>query len=222
MDGSKSLVPKLADENGTARGALLVVLFVAIALRCVAWWRSAALFDDGPIFIYAAEAMAAGQWASVLQHPYHPLYSIGVWLLGAVLGNYETAAVALSIACGAASVALLYGLLRDMFDSRVALIAAAILAVHPRAVAFTSDVQSDSLYMALFLAGLLLMSRWLFAERDRGRWSSLVLAAATGVSIGAAYLTRPEGIGLALVAPTSDYVGNLGICEPLLDQRLYL
>jgi len=212
VDGRNSQAARPADDaagkpiddpasgSDKPRGALAAVLVLAASVRIIAAWRSVVVFDDGPIFIYVAEAMAAGNWTAVLQHPYHPLYSVGVWLGGAVLGDYETAAVALSIVSGTVAVALLYGLLRDAFDLRTGLIGAAILAVHPRAVLFTSDVQSDSLYMALFLAGLFLIGRLVFASEGRSTRSTAGLVAATGVVIGAAYLTRPEGIGLAVVA----------------------
>ena len=199
MDGSNPPASRPAYDSERVRQALWVVLCGAVGLRLIAWWRSAALFDDGPIFIYTAEAMAAGNWASVLQHPYHPLYSAGIWLVGAVIGNYETAGVLLSVAAGAAGVALLFGLLRDAFGPRTALIGAALLAVHPRAVRFTSDVQSDSLYMALFLAALYLIGRRLFATPSCSGARSLALGVSAGLAIGAAYLTRPEGVGLALV-----------------------
>ena len=200
MDGPNPPASRPGKDGERARGALWALLCVAVGLRLIAWWRSVVLFDDGPIFIYTAEAMAAGNWASVLQHPYHPLYSAGIWLLGAVVGSYESAAVLLSIAAGAAAVALLFGFLRETFGTRTALIGAALLAVHPRAVGFTSDVQSDSLYMALFLAALYLIARRIFAAPSCSPLASLALGASAGVAIGASYLTRPEGVGLALVS----------------------
>jgi hypothetical protein len=81
---------------------------------------------------------------------------------------------------------------RDAFGAPAAWLAGALLAVHSRAVEFSSDVQSDGLYFGLFGAAV-----WL-AWRARER-RSLACATACGVVSGLAYLTRPEGLGVALV-----------------------
>ena len=69
---------------------------------------------------------------------------------------------------------------------------AALLVVHSRAVEFSSDVQSDGLYVGLFAA-----ATWLAWRAIGSRRASL--AAGAGVAAGLAYLTRPEGLGVALV-----------------------
>jgi hypothetical protein len=66
------------------------------------------------------------------------------------------------------------------------------LAVHPYAVRFSADVQSDGLYLALFLAAVLAL--WV-ALRNR----EAALAGWAGALSGLAYLTRPEGVGVALL-----------------------
>ena len=173
--------------------ALLALLALAAAIRVISWVRTAVVFDDGPLFIYIAEAMRDGHWLSVLQHSYHPLYSMTIWWGGATGLDLETVASGLSVAFGVLGVGLLYGFLRDTFEPRVAWLGAALLAIHPRAVTFTSDVQSDGLYMALFVAAMWAVWRSLVHRRLR----TAVLA---GLLVGLAYLTRPEGLGLALIA----------------------
>jgi 4-amino-4-deoxy-L-arabinose transferase-like glycosyltransferase len=167
------------------------VIGLAIGLRTIAWLRTSAIFDDGPLFIYIARAMGEGDWSSALLHPYHPLYSFTALLAGFPLGDLERGAVFVSILAGSLSVLALHLFLRSAFDSRTGLIGAAILAVHPSAVAFSSDVQSDGLYIALFLSAIALLWRSLCTPR-------VGLAAATGAVAGLAYLTRPEGLGVAL------------------------
>ena len=171
---------------------LAALLVLAAGLRILAWLRTVAIFDDGPLFIYIAEAMAAGDWQGVFLHPYHPLYSAAVAVMSSLTGDFESAAVVVSIAAGTAAVALLYAFLRDTFDPRTALVGATILAIHPHFVDLTSDVQSDGLYMALLLGALVLLWRAL----DR---ASVAHAFGTGLVGGAAYLTRPEGLGVVLL-----------------------
>ncbi|MCK7498414.1 MAG: glycosyltransferase family 39 protein [Comamonadaceae bacterium] len=84
--------------------------------------------------------MAAGDWDRALEHDYHPLYCVRdagrparARAAPTAPTGWERSAVAVSIAAGAASVVLLYALVRRLFDPAVAAIAALILAVHPSA-----------------------------------------------------------------------------------------
>jgi hypothetical protein len=74
----------------------------------------------------------------------------------------------------------------------VATVGAALFAVHPYAIRFAADVQSDSVYLAFFLAAVAA----LFYALSRG---SVGAAGATGLLSGLAYLTRPEGVGVLVV-----------------------
>jgi len=172
-------------------GRLALVLFVALALRAYAWSQTAVLFNDGPIFLALAEAIGEGRWAEVLAHPYHPLYPGLIALVSAFSVDRETAAVVVSIAGGLLSVAAVFWFVRDVFGRDVAWLAAWMVALHPWAVDFSSDVMSDGLYTGIFLLGFALMVRVV----GRPTWKT---AAACGVVFGLAFLTRPEGAGLFL------------------------
>ncbi|HKK51634.1 MAG TPA: hypothetical protein VKA74_08605, partial [Myxococcota bacterium] len=52
----------------TSRRALGLLLLVgaAAAVRAVAWSRTVAIFNDGPVFLSMAEAMLDGRWEAVL------------------------------------------------------------------------------------------------------------------------------------------------------------
>jgi hypothetical protein len=170
-----------------------MLLALAAGVRALAWQRTAVLFDDGPVFIYLAQAMAEGDWSAVVRHPYHPLYSLALWWMQGWVGDYEQAGALVSILSGATCVGLLFAFLREAFDSRSAVIGAGLLAIHPASVAFTSDVQSDGLYAVFFLGSAWLAWR---ALRD----VSVGLAGVAGLLAGFAYLVRPEGLGVALAA----------------------
>lgn len=174
------------------RLALLALLGFAASLRWLMWSRAVTLFNDGPEFLALAKSAAAGDFGAILSHPYHPLYSLliaGVHGLGL---DWESAGALIGVAGGTAAVGFLFLFLRDAFGAPAAWIAAGLLAVHSRAVEYSSDVQSDGLYLGLFLAGV-----W-FGWRawTRRSWRSAALA---GVASGLAYLTRPEGLGLACI-----------------------
>jgi len=187
--------------------AVVALLAVAAALRWIRWLRTDAMFNDGPLFLGLAAQMEQGRWVEALAHAYHPLYPFGVLVTKLTLGplgleGWDTAAAVVSVVGGSAAVLFLYLLLREGFGWPAAWLGAGLLAVHYRAVEYTSDVQSEGLYFPLFLAGLWVGWRaW--------RRSSPALAAWTGALAGLAYLTRPEGLGIALV------VGLVGGLEVL-------
>jgi hypothetical protein len=99
--------------------------------------------------------------------------------------------VAVSVLGGALAVAALYALLHEGFGRRAAAVGGFLLAVHPVALEF-SDVQSDALYLALFLASAALLLRAYLRE-------SAASALGAGAVAGLAYLTRPEGVGTVVV-----------------------
>jgi hypothetical protein len=174
--------------------ALLIAALAVLAatVRALVWQRTAAIFNDGPVFIGLARLIDEGEWGAVIAHPFHPLYPLAIAVSHLGFEDWETAAVAVSVVSGAAAVALLFVFLRDAFDRRTAWIGGLVLAVHPYAVFFASDVQSDGLYLACFLGAVALLWK---AFRS-GRWP---LAAAAGGAAGIAYLIRPEGVGAVLV-----------------------
>lgn len=175
------------------RWALVGLLVLAAAIRAIAWSRTAVLFNDGPIFLAMAEALREGRFVDVLAHPQHPLYPALVAGVESFAGAPETAAIFVSIAGGVLAVAAIFWMAWRRFGRTVAWVSAWAVALHPWAVDFSSDVQSDGLYAGLFLAGFALLVDLL--ERP-----SAARAAGFGVLSGLAYWTRPEGLVLAGVA----------------------
>jgi len=172
--------------------ALGILLICAALFRILRWSAVAVMFNDGPIFIGLAQAVAKGEWARALTHEYHPLFPALIALVHSLIGDWERAAVTVNVIGGTAAVACLYGFARAAFGRTSAFAAAAILAVHPYAIEFSGDVQSEGLYLAFFLAAV--WALWVGL-----RSASLGAAALAGLLCGLAYLTRPEGIGLLAV-----------------------
>lgn len=168
-------------------GGLALLVAFAITLRCVRRLGTALMFNDGPTFLSLTQLLVEGRYGEAIAHPYHPLYPVAT--LGAyfLTGDLERAAAAVSILAGGASVALLFSFLRSAFTPREAWLGAALVAVQPRLVEWSADVQSDGLFLALFLAAVSL----LWHARRSGRLGTAFLA---GAATGLAYLTRPEGL----------------------------
>jgi hypothetical protein len=167
-----------------------LVLFAGV-VRALRWAQTAVMMNDGPTFLRLAGYASNGDFTSLLRHPFHPLYSLAIAAATPLFGDPERAAVAVSIAAGALAVGALWALLRAAFDAKVAGIGAFLLAVHPSALEL-ADLQSDGLYLALFLASAALLWRAYAAASAR-------VAFAAGLVAGFAYLTRPEGLGTLVV-----------------------
>jgi hypothetical protein len=173
--------------------ALASLVLFAAAFRWLQWTRAVTLFNDGPLFLGVARSIDAGDWAAAFGQPHHLLYPALVALVHWLGLGWENAAAAVSVAGGSAAVAFAFLLLRDAFSAPVAWLGGALLAVHSRAVEHASDVQTDGLYTGCFLAGVWML--WRAWTSGSLRWAS-----AAGVAAGLAYLTRPEGIGIVVVA----------------------
>jgi Dolichyl-phosphate-mannose-protein mannosyltransferase len=89
--------------------------------------------------------------------------------------------------------------LRLFHHRRLAAATGIAAAVHPPFLLFTSDLQTETLFLPLLLAA----GAFLLAAVDR---PSMGLAFASGVALGVASLTRPSALALAplLVAPLCD------------------
>ncbi len=189
-----------------SRAVLAAILLLAAVVRTIRWHQTGAIFNDGPVFLAVAELLREGRFAEALGHPFHPLYSALVALVHGVVPDLETAALVVSIGAGTAAVACLHALVRRAFDPTTALVAAFFLAVHPGAIEYSGDIQSEPLYLALFLACAAALWQGLTTRRA----APLLLA---GVLGGAAYLTRPEGLGIVLVAGAG--LGWAALCKRL-------
>ncbi|HXZ84494.1 MAG TPA: glycosyltransferase family 39 protein, partial [Myxococcota bacterium] len=180
-------------QKTTPRDApwLAALVLAAFAVRALRWLRTAAMMNDGPQFIRLAQHAAAGEWRPVLDHNFHPLYPACVALAHLFTADWERAAAGVSALAGALAVAALFALVREGFDRRSAFVAALLLAVNASAIEL-ADVQSDALYLALFVASAALLLRAYLRETGSS-------AFAAGLAAGLAYLARPEGAGTVLV-----------------------
>ena len=71
--GSVSTGPQDAFSWADDARWLTAVLALAAVLRVVRWNLFAVIFNDGPVYIGLARALAEGDVSSALLHPIHPL-----------------------------------------------------------------------------------------------------------------------------------------------------
>jgi hypothetical protein len=175
---------------------LPLLLTLALVLR-VAWWvtQVAAIENDGAEYARLAENWFGGRgFVGMFDGPqtFPPLYPALIGLFALPLANVEVAGRFVSLLSGVALVFVLYKLSGRLFGDAAALIAGLLTASHPLLVALSVSVYSESLTMLLVMVGLYLA---IVAVASSELWR----AAVAGVTIGGAYLMRPETI--AFVGP---------------------
>ena len=175
------------------RGGMWVGLAaLALLVRWIRWARADVVDADAPRFLAIAKSAAAGDWGAVVADDFHPLYPIVIAGVQAVVDDWELAGALVSITAGVAAVGFATAFTRDAFGWPAAPVAGALVALQVRHVDFSSDVQSEGLYLAAFLASV--WCGWRALSRRSARW-----ALATGCVSGLAYLVRPEGLGIVAV-----------------------
>jgi 4-amino-4-deoxy-L-arabinose transferase-like glycosyltransferase len=170
-------------------------VIVALVLRLVVGHAIGVIETDGVRYIAIARQFQTT--GSPFDPLFHPLYPMLLGLVQWVIRDWETAGRLLATAFGVALLLPAWALARDVMGRPVALLTAALLAVHPSLVRNSSSVLADSTYAFLLATGV-----WL-------GWSALAAAhrawlPVAGVVLGLAYLVRPEATlylaGLLVVA----------------------
>lgn len=145
--------------------------------------------EDAPESAYAL-AYRRGVWP-----PLHAaVLGFSLWLFGTSL----TVARATVAVLSAVTTAVTYGLTRKLIDSRAALGAALLHLVYPSFLAFSHFLWSESTYILVLLLALWSFAATLDATTTRSR---LLRAAACGLCLGLATLTRAAGLPYLLAGP---------------------
>ena len=157
------------------------------------------------------DRLAADPLAAIRSYDQHPLYPGLILLLRQLIGRFWSDGAAGWILAGRlaglagylGAVFATYGLAARAYEGRIAVIAAALVAVLPDASHLAADVLTDTPHAALYLASLAALVTGLSAERGT-RW---LLGSAALSAL--AFLTRPEGgaallIGVVFVALKRD------------------
>jgi 4-amino-4-deoxy-L-arabinose transferase-like glycosyltransferase len=173
----------------------LTVLALALRLAfALAIERGDLAFDDQLFYQWTANALSEGRGFIGLDGNatarWPPAFPFLLSLVYRVFGSDPTNAEVLNAVIGAATVPLVYLAARRAFDRPVALVAAAAFAVMPGQILYAESILAEPLYTFLLVA----MLAMLVALPDR-RWA----AAAIGLVIGVAALTRGEGLVLVAV-----------------------
>jgi 4-amino-4-deoxy-L-arabinose transferase-like glycosyltransferase len=177
---------------------LLALFLLALVLRGV-WVVTVnpdpldGRFDDTLFYDRSATALAEGKgYINFEQKPTArwPIgYSALVASLYVVFGRNLLAPKALNVFLGAATVVAVYVLAARLFDRRVGLTAAALLALFPSQIFFSTLVMTEVLFAALLTLVVLLVVLWTLGDERPAVYKLLAL----GLLLGYGAITRGEG-----------------------------
>jgi 4-amino-4-deoxy-L-arabinose transferase-like glycosyltransferase len=179
---------------------LLTIVLVAIGLR-LAWVVYAAReprgFHDPTLYEVFSMRIADGHGYTDATGHATTYYPVGyVAALGALLwlvrvtpipDDLPTAAAVFNLLLGVAAVALTFEVGRRLVDNKVGLVAAAIVALWPNLIFHTTVLLTETLFIALVLAAVLVLVA-LPADASRIGWRRL---SAFGVILALSALVRP-------------------------------
>ena len=147
---------------------LALILLLALALRLVRLDERNLWYDEAFAILFAGKGLAAMLYGTLTPvaggaadiHPLLYYVMLDGWMT--LFGSGAFAARLLSVLLGVATVAAVYGLARDLFETRVALAAALVTALAPFHVQYSQEARMYSL-----LALLLVLATWAYVRAAR-------------------------------------------------------
>lgn len=207
MPGARRFIGSVYRRIGPAptcsmreRRWLVVIVLVAAVLR-LAWVVYAAReprgFHDPTLYGVFAGRIANGDGYSYANGEATAYYPVGypgalgalVWLVGRtpLPENIPTTAAVFNLLLGVGTVALAFEVGRRLFDNRIGLVSAAVVALWPNLIFHTAVMLTETLFNFLVLAAVLVLVA-LPASTRRIGWRRL---AAFGVLLALSALVRP-------------------------------
>lgn len=173
------------------RKAVFLFFSAALAFRILHYWifsNELVVGGDQMQNILLARRFAGGYWSGFL-HPYWtPLYPLMIGVATWFFDSLIFPSLLISIIAGSLAAPLTYFLVRQSYGDREALIAAALAVFYPHLLNSVFAIGTENIYL-LLITGLLVVG-WKALRGDSPKDYFL-----TGILIGLAYLTRPEGFG---------------------------
>jgi 4-amino-4-deoxy-L-arabinose transferase-like glycosyltransferase len=169
---------------------LILILFIAFALRLVLLFQPEVIHNDGTDYISHAKEVLAGNWAGGRSSPVYPaLIALAYHTL---INNYELAGILVSVIFGTLLVLPVFYLGKEIFDEKVGVLSGLLVAVQRFLHTPSGSVLTESTYH-FFIATLILFGWRAFRQ---GKFHQVLLFS---FFTSLAFLTRPEGIGFLFV-----------------------
>ena len=121
--------------------------------------------------------------------------------------NLLAAAVSLNVVLSVATVLLAFEIARHLFDIRVGLVTAAMLAVYPNLIYYTATLHWETTFIFIAMAALLVLLRQPWPQ---GRVPTRTLVA-FAVLLGVSVLIRPMSLGIVVALFVASLVAGAGL-----------
>lgn len=183
-------------ESGDLRWLVFLAILAAV-IRYLAWHLPGLIIEDeGAHYARVGESLAAGLgYAGLdgeLQLIYPPVYP-GLIAAGVSVGlDAETAGRAISLLFGSLTPVLFFLVGRRMYGERTGWVTGFLAALHPLLVTASVNVLSESTFLFLLLAGF-------YQLLGLVRTPAIGRAALAGITLGGAYLCRPEAMMITAI-----------------------
>ena len=186
------------------RHAVAMAVLMALAAGLLAWGvhHTETSFADGLRYIHQAERIDVGSWhEAALRGTDHPLHPLALAATHQLMGDrgpvsWQRAAFLLAFCSTVLLVVPIYMLTLELYGEAAAGLASLLVIINPLSSYVVVNVLSESTFLLPWTFGL-----WAAVRFLRDGWPGwLMLAIACA---GVAYLTRPEGLLLAVALFTT-------------------
>jgi len=181
------------DENKKAFSFSVMYggMALLVLVRCFAWINTVIISRDSTRYVALAKLWLAGKPFKALAHNYHPLYPFLIAVTAKITGGApEHAAIGLSLIASVLTVPALIIFFLELSNRRVAFLGILFFCISPYFVRFSADILTEPVFLLFMAWGMA------FIVKSQGRDTSRAYLFLAGLSIGCAYLTRPEGLVL--------------------------
>jgi 4-amino-4-deoxy-L-arabinose transferase-like glycosyltransferase len=178
---------------GRESRALTFWLLVAFVLRLFLLWHfEQVISPDGVQYVALARSLIAGNFRAGLSIYSAPLYPAFIGIASLIFRDIEFGGRFVSVLAGSLLVLVSHRLIRNWYGPKVAIIGAALVALHPLLIYYSTTLLTESTYTFFFTAAVL--AGWSALSAAKG--SRYLLA---GAIIGTSYLLKPEAAGFVLL-----------------------
>jgi len=176
------------DVTWSRHTTLVVAGLLALALvpRAIMAWKLDTICSDGPLYIYLAKALEAGNFGTAFGRMGINPYPVALAALHHLGLDWETAGKVWGVSLATLCVLPIFGLLRRQFSDGVAVLACVLYAVHPKLIEWSPELIRDQTYWFLFATAAYLLWR---AVSEARPWLFVPAAVVSALSV----MTRFEG-----------------------------
>jgi 4-amino-4-deoxy-L-arabinose transferase-like glycosyltransferase len=185
---------KTKKKGGSAFSAMYECMAILVLVRCFAWLNTVIISRDSTRYVALAKLWMAWKPFKALAHNYHPLYPFLIAVAAKTAGvSLEHAALGLSLLASVLTVPALVIFFLELGNRRIAFLGVLFFCISPYFIRFSADILTEPVFLLFMAWGVA------FIVKSQGRNATRLYLLLAGLSIGLAYLTRPEGLVLLAV-----------------------